>query len=298
MKDLYSRIIPCVIGLFLGILLYFVAGWWGFLIVFPWIGTSITIGLLIARNKKREKKDIGRRIAILLIAPIFLFFLGYYQRENLQLEEAVFYLTFFLSTSLFIRVLVHYTVAKVFGPLIWGRGFCAWACWTAAVLEWLPIKENKLIPNKYTRWRFVSLSISLLLPLVLIYLGYDFVNLHINGEVNEHNTNPKFQQLIWFMVSNGVYYSLGIPFAFIFKKKRAFCKILCPVSLIMKVPTRFALLKVVPSGEICIDCSICNKNCPMDVNVVSYIKKNEPITSTECINCRMCSNVCPQGAIK
>lgn len=42
---------------------------------------------------------------------------------------------------------IHYAVAKIFGPLIFGRGWCGYACWTAMVLDFLPYR----IPKSYER---------------------------------------------------------------------------------------------------------------------------------------------------
>ncbi len=122
--------------------------------------------------------------------------------------------------------------------------------------------------------------------------GYDYINYQIDGRMG------KFDQLIWFLVGNGLYYLSGIILAFTFKKKRAFCKIVCPVSYVMKAQTRLALIKKVPTGEECTECNLCNLNCPMDVDVMNYIANGKKITSTECILCSMCSNVCPVNAIK
>ena len=69
---------------------------------------------------------------------------------------------------------------KVFGPIIWGRGFCGWACWTAAILEWLPIKKNRPVPKKLTWLRFPVLFLSLLIPLLFINFGYDYQQHHVS----------------------------------------------------------------------------------------------------------------------
>jgi MinD superfamily P-loop ATPase len=66
----------------------------------------------------------------------------------------------------------------------------------------------------------------------------------------------------------------------------------------MKLQTRVALIKLKPTANECIECGTCNKNCPMDVDVMFYIKNGKSITSTECILCDMCKYVCPVNAIK
>jgi formate hydrogenlyase subunit 6/NADH:ubiquinone oxidoreductase subunit I len=65
----------------------------------------------------------------------------------------------------------------------------------------------------------------------------------------------------------------------------------------MKAPTRFAVVRVKPSGNPCIECGLCNKACPMDVDVRSYIRNHSKVLSTECILCGKCARVCPKGAI-
>jgi len=249
-------------------------------------------------ERKTQKKDLGRRISILLIAPLFLIFFGIIQRENMQLEETVFYAAYFLTSGIFTRVLIHYAIAKVFGPLIFARGFCGWACWTAAILEWLPIKENRRIPKKYTYYRIPMLILSLLIPYLFILAGYDYMTSHITSGSTTLIQTGKLDQLIWFIVGNLIYYVVAIILAFVFQKKRAFCLVMCPVSLVMKVPTKLSMSKFKPSGIKCIECGKCNSVCPMDVDVMSYIKNGKKVGSTECIGCALCLKSCPVKAIR
>jgi len=287
MKTVLPRLIPFGIGIAVATLTWELTGWWGFWLIFPWIGGWITIGGLVVKDRKGKKKDFGRRLSILMAAPVFLVFLGVVQHENLQLEETLFY----LAAGVFSRVLIHYAVAKVFGPLIWGRGFCGWACWTAAILDWLPIKSNRPIPKKYTLLRIPVLVVSIAVPFAFIAAGYDYQRLHIDESLG------KLHQLYWFAIGNGIYYIAAVALAFAFKKKRAFCKIACPVSLVMTPTTRLSRLKRKPSGKECDACGVCNKQCPMDVDIMSAMRAGNVVTSTECIYCGICKNVCPKGAI-
>jgi len=65
----------------------------------------------------------------------------------------------------------------------------------------------------------------------------------------------------------------------------------------MKGPSQFALIKIKPSGKKCIECGKCSAACPMDIDVMDYIKNGKKITSTECILCNTCNHVCPVKAI-
>ena len=259
--------LPLLIGSGTALIVYSFVRWWGLLFLGFWIGGLITVGSLLASHQKGLKRDIGRKISILIIGLTLMIFLGVIEHENLQLEENIFYLAYFLSGGAFTPVLIHYSVAKVFGPLLFRRGFCAWACWTAGILDWLPIRSNRPIPKKWTYLRWPVLILSLLIPLTLLYTGYDYMTLHIDKGFG------KWGQLRWFVVSNTLYFISAIVLAYLFQKKRAFCKILCPVSLIMKVPSSIGVIRKKPSGEKCTECGACNKVCPMDIDVMDYISR-------------------------
>lgn len=281
---LMALFVPLLIGLAVAALLYFTVGWWGFLVIFPWIGFSISTGIFIQRPLPAGRKNLGRRIALIMILPMLLLFVPIVNHENFQLEGVLL----LIMAGFLGKGVIHLAVAKIFGPLIWGRGFCGWACWTAAILEWLPIKKTGIIPGSLKNLRFAALAISFFLPIVLIFfLNYDVWHRYLYKK-----------EMLWMFIGNGIYYALAVPLAFFLKDRRAFCKILCPVSLIMKVPARLSVIKITPSGKTCTECGVCNQHCPMDIDVRSYIKAGNKVTSTECILCDECRFVCPAGAIK
>lgn len=47
MWKLKNAFIPLLVGLSVSALLYYLVRWWGFLIIFPWIGLSVTTGALL-----------------------------------------------------------------------------------------------------------------------------------------------------------------------------------------------------------------------------------------------------------
>jgi ferredoxin-type protein NapH len=276
--------IPFLIGVGVAALLYFSVGWWGFLAIFPWIGFSISFGIFIRRKLPAARKNIGRRIALLMILPMLLLFVPIVNHENFQLEGvALLIFAGFLGKGV-----IHLAVAKIFGPLIWGRGFCGWACWTAAVLEWVPIRKKGVISRPLRSIRYAALAVSIALPLVLVFF--------LNYDVWHHYLYRK--EILWMFTGNAVYYAVAIPLAFILKDRRAFCKIVCPVSLVMKVPALLSVIKIAPTGKECTECGACNEQCPMDIDVMSYIKAGKKVTDTECVLCDECRFACPANAIK
>ncbi len=115
-----------------------------YLFNFSYIGFSISLGLFLFLRKYKH----ARRMVQLLVGLYMLVYLGLICQENMQIEGFWYY----LFTGVFEAATIHYAVAKIFGPLLFGRGWCGYACWTAMVLDFLPYK----IPRQQRRkigWR-------------------------------------------------------------------------------------------------------------------------------------------------
>ena len=251
-----------------------------FLLNFGYIGTAIAFGAGAYELLPRKKKPAGRRLAQFLVGIYLLGFLGLIKHENMQIEGFFFY----LLGGFFAASVIHYLIAKVFLPILFGRGWCGWACWTAMVLDYLPFKRNKQgrLSSKWEKLRYVHFGLSLALVLVLwFYYGYR----------PEHASKT---ELMWLITGNSLYFASGIILAFALKDNRAFCKYLCPITAILKISSRFALYKMEGDKEKCKECKACTHACPMDINIPEYLKNGERVLSTECILCQTCSTVCPE----
>ena len=251
---------------------------------FGYIGTAVGVGIGLYVLLPRKKKPSGRRFAQLLVGIYMLFFLGIIKKENMQLEGFFFY----LFAGLFSGSVIHYLVAKIAGPVLFGRGYCGWSCWTAMVLDYLPYKRNKLgrLAPKWEHMRYFHFSLSLMLVLVLWFL------FQYRPPFTGHET------LAWLGVGNMIYFASAITLAYTLKDNRAFCKYLCPITAILKVTSRFSLLKIAGEEEKCTQCGACNKNCPMDINIMEYVNHGKRVLSTECIFCLTCTTVCPEGILE
>jgi len=254
-----------------------------FLFNFGYIGTAIAVGAGAYELLPRKKKPRGRRFAQLLVGLYMLGFLGLIEYENMQIEGFFFY----LLGGIFAASVIHYLVAKVFLPIIFGRGWCGWACWTAMVLDYLPYKRNKSgrISSKWEKLRYLHFGFSLSLVLLLwFYIGY-------------RPASAGKAELIWLITGNTLYFASGIILAFALKDNRAFCKYVCPITAILKISSRFALFKMEGDKDRCKGCRACTRACPMDINIPEYIKHGGRVLSTECILCQTCSTVCPEKNI-
>ena len=251
-----------------------------FLFDIGYIGTSLGVGTGIYALLPRSKKPIGRRLAQFLIGVYMVGFLGLFVLQNMQLEG----LFFFVCTGIVSGAIIHYSIAKLFGPLIFGRGFCGWACWTAMVIDLLPYDKSKgWVPGPWKWMRYVHFALSLSLVAALVFLfGYRPWGL---------------APLWWLIAGNLLYYAAAIPMAFLLKDNRAFCKYLCPVPVLMKLGSRFALLKISGASESCNQCMACVKVCPMDIRIPDYVMAGQRVLSTECILCNTCISACPTNTL-
>lgn len=243
-----------------------------YLLNFSYIGCSIALGLTLFIRKYKH----ARRVTQLLVGSYMLLYLGLISRENMQIEGFWYY----LFTGVFEAATIHYAVAKIFGPLVFGRGWCGYACWTAMVLDFLPYKVPEQ-PRKKIGWiRYVVFAASLVFvaALFLAHVG------HIETI------------MFWaFIAGNLLYYAVGIVLAFVCKDNRSFCKYICPITVFMKPMSYFSLFRIKCDKSKCISCGRCKKVCPMEVDVTDNSRNRK--NGTDCILCFECAKVCPKAAL-
>ena len=243
-----------------------------YLFNFSYIGLSIALGLFLFIRNYRH----ARRVVQLLVGLYMLVYLGLICRENMQIEGFWYY----LFTGVFEAATIHYAVAKIFGPLLFGRGWCGYACWTAMVLDFLPYKVPRQ-PRKPFGWiRYITFAASLVFVAALFLA-------HV-GNIE--------RIMFWaFIIGNAVYYAAGIALAFALKDNRAFCKYICPITVFLKPMSYFSALRITCDKEKCVSCGKCRKVCPMDVDVTDNSRKRK--NGTECILCMECVKNCPKKAL-
>ncbi len=282
-KELASSLVIVIPFWIVAIVLWRSTGDIFYLFNFLYIGAAIGVGIGVYSALPRKKKQLGRKLTLFLIGGYLLVFLGLLKFENLQIEGFFFY----MLAGFFSGSVIHYMVAKIFGPILFNRAWCSWACWTAMILDLLPYKcSSGRIPGKWGWLRYIHFILSLSIVL-LLWFGFGY-----------RVESKSIAELYWLLAGNAIYYATGIILAFRLKDNRAFCKYVCPIPTILKVTTRFSLLKIQGDREKCTECGACMKTCPMDIRIPDYVKMGFRVLSTECILCQTCVNTCPAGALE
>lgn len=244
-----------------------------YLFNFTYIGGFIALGLFLYIRKYRH----ARLVVQFGVGFYMLVYLGIISRENMQIEGFWYY----LFSGVFEAATIHYAVAKIAGPLLFGRGWCGYACWTAMILDLLPYKQPKAPRKKFGWIRYITFSLSLL------FVGALFV-FHI-----AHKEQIMFSS---FLIGNLAYYTAGILLAFLCRDNRAFCKYICPITVFLKPASYFARMRITVDPKLCVSCGACKRVCPMNVDVTDNSRKREH--GTECILCMKCIDQCPKKAVR
>lgn len=271
-KNNYKAIIIWLFFELVAVILYLTTKNLFYLLNFSYIGTCITVGSYLYMNNIKY----ARNVVQFAVGLYMLIYLGIISNENMQIEGFWYY----LFLGVFEAAVIHYLVAKIIGPIIFGRGWCGYACWTGMILDLLPYKVPKEKRKKLGFIRYITFSLSFIFVAILFIFKFD----------NLSNI------MFWaFIIGNVIYYITGISLAFIFKDNRAFCKYICPITIFLKPASYFALIRVKRDKDKCINCKKCIKSCPMNVDMLDNSRKRK--NATECILCNNCVRNCPKKAL-
>lgn len=257
----------------IGVCLWLTKGDLFYLFNFSYIGISIALGLFLFAKKVPN----ARRVVQFLVGCYMLIWLGLICNENMQLEGFWYY----LFTGVFEAATIHYAVAKIFGPLLFGRGWCGYACWTAMILDLLPYRVPQAPRKKIRCVPYIAFAGSLLFVAALFLLRAEGLE----------------RIMFWsFLIGNLLYYAVGIVLAFALKDDRAFCKYVCPITVFLKPMSYFSRMRITCDATKCVSCGKCKTLCPMDVDMTDNARSRK--NGTECILCMECVRGCPKDALK
>lgn len=182
---------------------------------------------------------------------------------------------------------IAFTLTILFGPVL-----CSWICPLGSIQEWIGHIGKGLFKNKYNH--FIPLKVDR----VLRYLRYILLVLVLyntarSGLLLFTNIDPYYALFHFWTGETAIaaLVILGITLALSLFVERAWCKYACPYGALLGLFNPIRVFKIKRQAATCIDCGLCNKSCPMNIEVSA----KESVKDHQCISCLKCTsdNSCP-----
>lgn len=186
-----------------------------------------------------------------------------------------------------------------FVSLFLGRGFCGYVCPTGGLQECLILASDKKAKGgkfnwiKYFIWAPWMGAIIIMFVKAGGFLQVDFLFMTVNG--------ISVIEPMAYIIYYGVL--LLIVILSLTAGKRGFCHYVCWIAPFMIIGTKVSQALSIPRLHLksdqdkCIHCNRCTQKCPMSLDVLDLVQKNQMYNS-ECILCGECVDVCPKAVIK
>ncbi len=212
-----------------------------------------------------------------------------------------------LATRSLLSVLAAGAVLPLLATLLLGRVYCGWICpigllmplirrlrSVLAFLE-LPMREERFWKgNKYALLGAAAL-IALIGGLPILHSIYPPAILsresHSLAAVLFDRAESGLFGLPWGFFSGGMIFLGLVSFVEVALAPGFWCATLCPGGALYSALARWKILRVKRVKSACIDCVICDKKCPMQLQPMT------DKTGAECDACGVCVDACPTKAL-
>ena len=238
---------------------------------------------------KKMKRQSLRMFLLLLSFSIFPITIVYLSPVSpiMSLKAGVINLSVLTIISIFIS------------GFIFRRSYCGWICPGGGCQLAAQAVNNKKIENLKNNWaQIIIVLIWIIAMITVILFGEQLPKLDV--------INPGAGR---FAESDIRYFFPYIPaviviflFVLIFGR-RGFCNRGCWIYPIIAfsswVSTRAHIPNLhvaVKNADNCTNCKLCNKNCPMSINVNDHVKAKSNLPNN-CIQCGQCIDRCPKDVL-
>jgi len=202
------------------------------------------------------------------------------------IETLIYYLQtgHFLQKTNFSNFVLLASVVVL--AIIAGSVFCSWLCPFGSVQEWLAKLGRKIFGRNFNVPVSMHRPLRYLRYVVLILVVY----VTVRGFRLVFEDYDPFKALFHFNIetaTTGVILAATVIFSILVD--RSWCKYLCPLGGVLSILGKFNLINLRRNPEECIDCGLCTRKCPMDIQVESITV----IPPADCTKCLDCVDACP-----
>lgn len=176
--------------------------------------------------------------------------------------------------------------------LLFGPVFCGWVCPLGSVQEWIGKLGRKIFKKRYNH--FIPSKVNVVLRyfryIVLIWVVYVTAR---SGSLMFSTVDP-YSALFTFWSEEAALPSLiilGVTLLGALFVERPWCKYACPYGALLGLFNKIRIFKIRREPSTCISCNLCNRACPMNIDVAN----KEKVTDLQCISCFECTSerACP-----
>jgi polyferredoxin len=178
--------------------------------------------------------------------------------------------------------------------LILKKAFCSWLCPIGTLSESLWMVGKKLFGRNLTTPRWLDYPLRSLKYLLLFFFVYSIWQMDVSDLkafiYSPYNKMADVKMYFFFAnISTFALWTIVILMIFSVFIKNFWCRFLCPYGALLGVLSWLSPFKITRNKSTCINCDLCTKACPSNINVHKVGK----VWSDECMNCLQCVEVCP-----
>lgn len=184
--------------------------------------------------------------------------------------------------------------------LFFGKAFCAYLCPAGGLQECLILAVGKKAKGGWRNYIKWAIWIPWIVGIVILFIRAGGIT----------RVDPFFETTNGLSLNGNKLYTYGIYFGILLlftipaltAGRRAFCHYICWMKPFMILGDRLGRVLHLPTlrlkadAEKCISCGLCDKKCPMSLEVKDMVKR-ENMVSVECILCGECIDICPKKCI-
>jgi polyferredoxin len=182
--------------------------------------------------------------------------------------------------------------------LFFGRAWCGWVCPAGGLAEICmsvnakPVAVKKL---RIIRYSVFTVWFAVLVAGFILAGGIRGIDpLHLTERVVSIDEPARY--IVYYMVLL-IFFILTIAVG-----RRGACHTICWMSPFLTAgmwlgrKLHLPQMRIRADADTCIDCRLCNKKCPMSIDVNEQVKGGS-VRSLDCILCGECVDVCPEGVL-